>query len=100
MRLDLERGSGTATTLIVIGGITALAFGLLSGISAVRHATDALRTAEREAIGAATAFSEGEPDPCARVHETVVDCVRDGRAVTVTVVRNGIRASATAGPDR
>ena len=100
MRVDVERGSGTVTSLVAVGGAVALGFGLLAGISVMVHATAALRAAEREAIAVATERASGECDPCARTTSAVVACSIDGLSATVTVALHGVRASALAGPER
>jgi hypothetical protein len=100
MRFWLERGSGTVTTMIAIGSVVALVFGLLAGIAVITRATEALRAAERAAIALATLIAEGEPDPCSRAQPPVIACARDGSAATVSVELRGARATATAGPDR
>lgn len=100
MRFGLDRGSGTMTTIIAIGGVVSIVFGLLAGVAVISRATDALRLAEREAIAAATLIAEGETEPCARAQPPVIACARDGSAATVSVELRGARATATAGPDR
>jgi len=100
MRFGLDRGSGTMTTVIALGGVVSIVFGLLAGVAVISRATDALRLAEREAIAAATLIAEGETEPCARVEPPVVMCERTGSAATVTIELRGTRATATAGPQR
>ena len=100
MRVDVERGSGTVTSLVAVGGAVALGFGLLAGISVMVHATAALRAAERAAIAVATERTAGERDPCVRMTAPIVACSIDGLSATVTVALNGVRATAIAGPER
>jgi hypothetical protein len=100
MHFGLERGSGTVTTMMAMGSVVALVFGLLTGIAVITRATEALRAAERAAIAAATLIAEGETEPCARVEPPVVMCERTGSTATVTIELRGTRATATAGPDR
>lgn len=100
MRFALDRGSGSMTTVIAIGALVAVGFGLLAGIAVIRAATTALRTAEQRAVAVATLVSEGERNSCGRLDPPVIDCQVNGRTATVTVEIGGNRASATAGPDR
>jgi len=88
------------TTIIAIGGVVSIVFGLLAGVAVISRATDALRLAEREAIAAATLIAEGETEPCSRVEPPVIACAREGSAATVTIELRGTRATATAGPQR
>ena len=88
------------TTMIAIGSVVALVFGLLAGIAVITRATDALRAAEQAAIAIATLIAEGEPNPCSRAQPPVIACAREGSAATVSVELRGTRATATAGPDR
>ena len=100
MCIDVERGSGTVTGIVAVGGVVALGFGLIAGISVMVHATAALRAAEREAISVATERAAGERDPCARSAPLVISCSTAGLSATVTVVLQGVRATAVAGPER
>lgn len=100
MRDDIERGSGTVTGIVAVGGVVALGFGLIAGISVMVHATAALRAAEREAISVATERAAGERDPCVRTSPPVVSCSTDGLSAKVTIVLQGARATAVAGPER
>lgn len=100
MRGGLDAGSGSVTTIAIVGTVVALTFGLLAGISVVTGTTEALRVAEGRAVGVATLLAEGENDPCAREREPVVACSVNGTVATVTVALRGATASATAGPQR
>lgn len=83
----------------MIGVLVALTFGLVAGVAAIRNATTALRTAEREAVATATLLAEGELEPCARATRPVVSCETSGLTATVSVELNGTRATAAAGPE-
>lgn len=95
----VERGSGSLVSTSVFMGIAALTFGLLSGVSVIRHAVGALRAAENAAIDLATFAVEGEVNPCSRSRPPMTECSVAGDTVTVRVSVRGFRASATAGPD-
>lgn len=100
MRITLERGSGSIATIMALGGLVALLGGLLAGVAVIRQSTEALRTAERLAIAAATDLAAGERDPCLRLVAIALDCVATAPTVTVTVSVRGVTAAATAGPQR
>lgn len=88
------------TTVIAIGSLVAVGFGLLAGIAVIRGATGALRSAEQQAIVVATRIAEGDRDPCNRLDPPVIDCRVSGPAATVTIEIRSNRATATAGPAR
>ena len=88
------------TTVIALGALVAVGFGLLAGIAVIRRATDVLRAAEHHAVAMATLVAEGETNPCSRSEPPLVGCRVVGRSVTVTVELAGNRATATAGPER
>ncbi|MEY4397132.1 MAG: hypothetical protein RLZZ40_888 [Actinomycetota bacterium] len=98
MRDALDRGSGTMTNVAIFAALVTVTCGVLAGISVIRNATVALRSAEHAAISVATDLAEGDTAACAQAPDTVVECVTQGQRATVTVVENGVRASASAGP--
>lgn len=96
----VERGSGSLVSVSAIAGISALAFGLLAGVSVIRQSVEALRTAESAAITLATLAAEGDTEPCRRAKPPIAECSSNGDTVTVHIELRGFRASATAGPKR
>ncbi|MFM6968718.1 MAG: hypothetical protein ACKOWN_07360 [Microbacteriaceae bacterium] len=99
MRHELTRGSGSVTTIAVIGVVVAVTCGLFAGVAVIAAATNALRLAESRALAVATLVAEGEQLPCLRDQTLVVECSTSGMFATVSVDLRGVRASATAGPD-
>lgn len=87
-------------TIMALGGLVALLGGLLAGVAIIRHSTEALRSAERLAIAAASDLAAGDRDPCSRLVAIAVECVTTAPTVTVTVAVRGLIAAATAGPQR
>ena len=57
-------------------------------------------SAELAAVTIATRTLAGDPDPCDPHVDTVTECSVNGLVATVTAVRDGTVATATAGPDR
>lgn len=100
VRDGVEAGSGSVTTIAVVGVVVALSFGLLAGVAVVTQSTEALRGAEGRAVAVATLVAEGERSACTREVEPVTQCSVDGDVATVTVELHGTRATATAGPQR
>jgi len=98
MRLNLERGSGTLTTVAGIGTVIAVTCGALVGVDAVMRMTAALRAAEGEAVRLAVILSEGVGNPCDRTAQFVTECQRLADSVRLIVTIDGVRATATAGP--
>ena len=98
MRLNLERGSGTLTTVAGIGTVIAVTCGALVGVDAVMRMTAALRAAEGEALRLAVILSEGVGNPCDRTAQFVTECQRLADSVHLIVTIDGVRATATAGP--
>jgi hypothetical protein len=98
MRSDLERGSGTLTTVAGVGAIIAVTCGALVGVDAVLRMAAALRAAEGEAVRLAVTLSEGVGNPCDRAAQFVAECQRLTDAVRVIVTIEGVRATALAGP--
>lgn len=100
MRNGVEAGSGSVTTITIVGVVVALSFGLLAGVAVVTRSTEALRVAEGRAVAVATLVAEGERSACTREVQPVTHCSVDGDVATVTVELHGTRATATAGPQR
>ena len=100
VRNGVEAGSGSITTIAIVGVVVALSFGLLAGVAVVTRSTEALRVAEGRAIAVATLVAEGERSTCTREGDPVTQCSVEGSVATVTVELNGTRATATAGPQR
>jgi len=98
MRINLERGSGTLTTVAGIGAVIAVTCGALVGVDAVLRMTAALRAAEGEAVRLAVILSEGVGNPCDRTAQFVTECQRLADSVRVIVTIDGVRATASAGP--
>ena len=98
MRLNLERGSGTLPTVAGIGTVIAVTCGALVGLDAVLRMTAALRAAEGEAVRLAVILSEGVGNPCDRTAQFVTECQRLADSVRITVTIDGVRATASAGP--
>ena len=98
MRDALDRGSGTITNVAIVAALVAVVCGVLAGISIIRNATGALRSAEHAAISVATDLAEGDTEACSHAPDPVVECVTQGQRATVTVFEHGVRASASAGP--
>lgn len=98
MHRQLERGSGTLTTVAGIGALIAITLGALAGVDAVLRMTSALRVAEGEALRLATILSEGVGNACDRSSSFVARCTRSGDSVEVVIDLDGVKAGATAGP--
>lgn len=84
----------------MIGAVVAVTCGLFAGVSLIQKSTEALRVAESRALAVATLVAEGEASSCDREQTPVTDCSVNGTVATVAVELGGVRASATAGPDR
>jgi hypothetical protein len=98
MRSNLERGSGTLTTVAGIGAIIAVTCGALVGVDAVLRMSAALRAAEGEAVRLAVILGEGVGNPCDRSAQFVTECQRLSDSVRLVVTIDGVRATALAGP--
>ena len=88
------------TTVVAIAAVASITFGLLAGVTVIRHATEVIRAAEHAALATATLYAEGEAKPCERAVAPVVHCAMSGGMATVSVELHGSRATATAGPER
>lgn len=100
MRTSLERGSGGVTALVLMGAVVSLALGGLAGISIVLRVSDTIREAELSAATVATRALAGDPTPCEPVVPRVEKCVVDDGIATVRIAKDGVRATAVAGPER
>ena len=99
MRSTLDRGSGSVTTLTLLGACVVLALGGLGGATVILRVTTAVRQAEIAASAVATRALAGAATPCVPAPRDFEFCeVHDGMA-TVRVVTDGVVASAIAGPD-
>ena len=84
-----------------MAAVVLLGLGGLAGANVIVRVTDAIRAAETEAAAAATRALAGDTEPCDSVSSAVIDCVLDDDgSVTLRLVRDGVTASAIAGPER
>jgi hypothetical protein len=100
VRGPLDRGSGGVTALVLTGAVVTLALGGLAGIAIVLRVTDAIREAELGAVTIATRALAGDPTPCEPTIPRVEKCLIDDGIATVRIVKDGVRATAVAGPER
>ncbi len=100
MRSSIERGSGGVTALVLMGAVVSLALGGLAGASVILRVTDAIREAELGAATVATRALAGDPTPCEPAIPRVEKCVVDDGIATVRIAKDGVRATAVAGPER
>lgn len=99
VRAPIDRGSGSVTTLTLIGACVVLALGGLGGATVILRVTTAVRQAEIAASAVATRALAGDATPCSPAPRHSEYCeVNDGMA-TVRVVTDGVVATAIAGPD-
>lgn len=102
MRAALDRGSGGVTALVLVGAVVSLALGGLAGASVILRVTDTIREAELVASTVATRALAGSPTPCHPAPSTteVEKCLVDDGIATVRIAKDGVRATAVAGPER
>ncbi len=100
MRSPIERGSGGVTALILMGAVVSLALGGLAGATVILRVTDAIREAELSAATVATRALAGDPTPCEPAIPRVDKCLIDNGVATVRIAKDGVRATAVAGPER
>lgn len=83
-----------------MGAAVSLALGGLAGVSVILRVTDAIREAELSAATVATRVLAGDPTPCEPAIPRVEKCLIDDGVATVRIAKDGVRASAVAGPER
>ena len=83
-----------------MGAVVSLALGGLAGVSVILRVTDAIREAELSAAAAATRALAGDPTPCLPAIPRVEKCLVDDGIATVRIAKDGVRATAVAGPER
>jgi len=100
VRTALERGSGGVTALVLMGAVVSLALGGLAGATVIVRVTDTIREAELVAATVATRALAGDPTPCEPAIARVEKCLVDDGIATVRIAKDGVRATAVAGPER
>ena len=100
VRAALDRGSGSVTSLVLFGAVVMLGLGGLGGAAVILRVTDAIRTAELAASTVATRALAGDPTPCEPATRGQESCAVANEVATVRVFRDGVSATAIAGPDR
>ena len=98
MRTALERGSGSLTSLALLGSVVILALGGLGGANVILRVTAALRNAELAATSVATRALAGDPTPCEPAISGTESCVIAHGVATVRARKDGVVATAVAGP--
>ena len=98
MRAAIERGSGSVTSLVLLGSVVILALGGLGGANVIMRVTAALRNAELAATSVATRALAGDPTPCEPAISGTESCVIAHGVATVRARKGGVVATAVAGP--
>ena len=98
MRTALERGSGSVTSLVLLGSVVVLVLGGLGGANVILRVTAALRNAELAATSVATRALAGDPTPCEPTIAGAESCVVAHGVATVRSRKDGVVATAVAGP--
>ena len=88
------------TSLVLFGAVVMLGLGGLGGAAVILRVTDAIRTAELAASTVATRALAGDPTPCAPATRGQESCAVTNGVATVRVSKDGVSATAVAGPDR
>ena len=99
MRTAIERGSGGVTAIVLMGAVVSLALGGLAGAGVIVRVADTIREAELTASTVATRALAGDPTPCEPALPRVDKCVVDDGIATVRIAKDGVRATAGAGPE-
>ena len=99
MRTAIDRGSGGVTAIVLMGAVVSLALGGLAGAGVIVRVADAIREAELTASTVATRALAGDPTPCEPALPRVDTCVVDDGIATVRIAKDGVRATAVAGPE-
>ena len=100
VRTALDRGSGSVTSLVLFGAVVLLGLGGLGGAAVILRVTDTIRAAELAASTVATRALAGDPTPCEPATRGQESCAVTNEVATVRVFRDGVSATAIAGPDR
>jgi hypothetical protein len=100
VRIALDRGSGSVTSLVLFGAVVMLGLGGLGGAAVILRVTDAIRTAELAASTVATRALAGDPTACEPATRGQESCAVTNGVATVRVSKDGVSATAVAGPDR
>ncbi len=98
MRAAIERGSGSVTSLVLLGSVVILALGGLGGANVIMRVTAALRNAELAATSVATRALAGDTTPCEPAITGTESCVVAHGVATVRSRKDGVVATAVAGP--
>jgi hypothetical protein len=99
VRTALDRGSGSVTSLALIGACVVLALGGLGGATVIFRITEAIRNAELVAASVATRALAGDPTPCEPMPPGTRNCRVHNGVATIQTMTAGVVASAVAGPD-
>ena len=99
VRTALERGSGSLTSLALLGSVVVLALGGLGGATVILRVTAALREAELAATSVASRALAGDPTPCEPAINRIESCLIAHGVATVRLSKDGVVATAVAGPD-
>ena len=83
-----------------MAAVVSLALGGLAGASVILRVTEAIREAELDAVTVATRALAGDPTPCEPVIPQVEKCLVDDGIATIRIAKEGVRATAVAGPER
>jgi hypothetical protein len=86
------------TSLVLLGSVVILALGGLGGANVIMRVTAALRNAELAATSVATRALAGDTTPCEPTIAGTESCVVAHGVATVRSRKDGVVATAVAGP--